>query len=212
MSVYLHGVGHFHPPNEITNRFLEELDIGTTDAWITERVGIQSRRTVMSLDYIRQTRNVDPRASVEARTMDQAVARYRSWFAADEDVPTVPIVDDNAVMFGYHYRSDGPPFEDPVRPSGLPGTRAPYRQLAYQMSTVDLIGRDFVLLGNESWRAAATRISVEAGLALRSVAAPDDDGAMLIRPDGFVAWHASADGDPVDVLGKVIAEAGLSRS
>jgi 3-oxoacyl-[acyl-carrier-protein] synthase-3 len=71
VSVYLHGVGHFHPPNEITNRFLEELDIGTTDAWITERVGIRSRRTVMSLDYIRQTRNADPRASVEARTMDQ---------------------------------------------------------------------------------------------------------------------------------------------
>jgi 3-oxoacyl-[acyl-carrier-protein] synthase III len=72
VSVYLHGVGHFHPPNEITNRFLEDLDIGTTDAWITERVGIRSRRTVMSLDYIRQTKNVDARASVEARTIDQA--------------------------------------------------------------------------------------------------------------------------------------------
>lgn len=72
MSVYLHGVGHCHPPNEITNRFLEDLDIGTTDAWIIERVGIRSRRTVMSLDYIRQTKNVDARASVEARTMDQA--------------------------------------------------------------------------------------------------------------------------------------------
>jgi 3-oxoacyl-[acyl-carrier-protein] synthase III len=72
VSVYLHGLGHSHPPTEITNQFLEGLDIGTTDAWITERVGIRSRRTVLSLDYIKHTKNADPRASVEARTCDQA--------------------------------------------------------------------------------------------------------------------------------------------
>jgi 3-oxoacyl-[acyl-carrier-protein] synthase-3 len=71
VSVYLHGLGHSHPATEITNKFLEDLDIGTTDAWITERVGIRSRRTVLSLDYIRHTKNADPRASVEARTCDQ---------------------------------------------------------------------------------------------------------------------------------------------
>ena len=27
MPLYLHGLGHFHPENVITNRFLEELDI-----------------------------------------------------------------------------------------------------------------------------------------------------------------------------------------
>jgi 3-oxoacyl-[acyl-carrier-protein] synthase-3 len=72
VSVYLHGLGHCHPATEITNQFLEDLDIGTTDTWITERVGIHSRRTVLTLDYIRQTKNVDPRASVEARSCDQA--------------------------------------------------------------------------------------------------------------------------------------------
>jgi 3-oxoacyl-[acyl-carrier-protein] synthase III len=71
VSVYLHGLGHCHPATEITNQFLEDLDIGTTDAWITERVGIHSRRTVLTLDYIRQTKNADPRASVEARSCDQ---------------------------------------------------------------------------------------------------------------------------------------------
>ncbi len=50
MSLFLHGVGHFHPENEITNRFLEELDIGTDEQWIMDRVGIRSRRTVLSLD------------------------------------------------------------------------------------------------------------------------------------------------------------------
>ncbi len=78
MSVYLHGLGHCHPATEITNQFLEELDIGTTDTWITERVGIRSRRTVLSLDYIRHTKNSDPRASVEARTCDQAELAARA--------------------------------------------------------------------------------------------------------------------------------------
>ena len=72
MTVWLHGLGHFHPPNEITNRFLEELDIGTTDAWIMERVGIRSRRTCLDLDYVRGTRNQDVRAAAEACELRQA--------------------------------------------------------------------------------------------------------------------------------------------
>ncbi len=64
--IYLHGLGHFYPENVITNRFLEELDIGTSDDWILERVGIRTRRTVLPLDYIRETKNRDPRAALEA--------------------------------------------------------------------------------------------------------------------------------------------------
>jgi len=66
VTLYLHGLGHFQPDNEITNRFLEELDIGTNDEWIMERVGIRSRRTTLPLDYIRTTKNVEPRAALEA--------------------------------------------------------------------------------------------------------------------------------------------------
>ena len=69
MTLWLHGLGHAHPENEITNRFLEELDIGTDDAWIMERVGIRSRRTLMDLDYIRETRNRDLRAAPAASVM-----------------------------------------------------------------------------------------------------------------------------------------------
>jgi 3-oxoacyl-[acyl-carrier-protein] synthase-3 len=64
--LYLHGVGHFHPENVIDNRFLEDLDIGTSDSWILERVGIRERRTVLPLDYIRRTRNADVRGAYEA--------------------------------------------------------------------------------------------------------------------------------------------------
>jgi 3-oxoacyl-[acyl-carrier-protein] synthase-3 len=78
--LYLHGIGHFHPENVITNRFLEELGIGTDEAWILERVGIRERRTVLSLDYIRQTKNHDPRAAHEAslyRNAETAAAAAR---------------------------------------------------------------------------------------------------------------------------------------
>jgi 3-oxoacyl-[acyl-carrier-protein] synthase-3 len=78
--LYLHGIGHFHPENVITNRFLEELEIGTDEAWILERVGIRERRTVLSLDYIRRTKNRDPRAAYEAslyRNAETAAAAAR---------------------------------------------------------------------------------------------------------------------------------------
>jgi 3-oxoacyl-[acyl-carrier-protein] synthase-3 len=64
--LFLHGVGHFHPENVIDNAFLESLDIGTSDEWILERVGIRARRTVLPLDYIKKTRNADVRAGQEA--------------------------------------------------------------------------------------------------------------------------------------------------
>ncbi len=57
--LYIHGVGHFHPENIIDNQFLEELNIETNDQWITERVGIKARRTVLDLDYIKATYNKD---------------------------------------------------------------------------------------------------------------------------------------------------------
>lgn len=70
--VYLHGLGHFHPENVISNKFLEELDIGTNEEWIIERVGILERRTVLPLDYIRSTRNQDQRAAFEAAEYNNA--------------------------------------------------------------------------------------------------------------------------------------------
>jgi 3-oxoacyl-[acyl-carrier-protein] synthase-3 len=66
LTIYVHGFGHWHPESEITNQFLEELDIGTTDEWIMERVGIRSRRTILPLDYIKTTQNRDVREGLEA--------------------------------------------------------------------------------------------------------------------------------------------------
>jgi 3-oxoacyl-[acyl-carrier-protein] synthase III len=59
-KLFVHGMGHFHPENIIDNAFLESLDIGTSDQWIMERVGIKRRHTVLPLGYIRETRNRNP--------------------------------------------------------------------------------------------------------------------------------------------------------
>ena len=64
--LHLLGLGHFHPENVLDNTFFESLDIGTIEEWILTRVGIHTRRTVLPLDYLRQTKNADPRAAEEA--------------------------------------------------------------------------------------------------------------------------------------------------
>jgi 3-oxoacyl-[acyl-carrier-protein] synthase-3 len=70
--MYIHGLGHFHPANEIDNAFLDDLDIGVDTAWIMDRVGIESRRTVLSLEYIKATRNADPREAAGASRYSHA--------------------------------------------------------------------------------------------------------------------------------------------
>ena len=77
-NLHILGLGHFHPDTVLNNRFLEDLDIGTTDAWILERVGIKTRRTVLPLDYIRETRNADPRAARDAALYTNAETGARA--------------------------------------------------------------------------------------------------------------------------------------
>ncbi len=72
--LYLHGLGHFHPENIIDNRFISELDIGSDEQWIMERVGIEERRTSLPLEYIRTTKNRNPEAASEASTHSRGQA------------------------------------------------------------------------------------------------------------------------------------------
>jgi 3-oxoacyl-[acyl-carrier-protein] synthase-3 len=70
--IYLHGLGHFHPPTVIDNAFLTGLNIGTDEAWILERVGIRTRRTVLPLEYLTATQNADPLQSHAVSTHTNA--------------------------------------------------------------------------------------------------------------------------------------------
>jgi 2-polyprenyl-6-methoxyphenol hydroxylase-like FAD-dependent oxidoreductase len=134
---------------------------------------------------------------------------------------------------------DGHVFENPFEPSGRPGTRAPHVALTRAgapISPLDLFGRDFVLLtgpAGDEWCAAAR--AVASHLALRVDAyrigdggdLTDDggrftevygigaDGAVLVRPDGFIAWRAEAahgEGERMlaDTLALVLARPALT--
>lgn len=71
--MFLHALGHFHPETLITNEFLErELGLNTNGSWILDRVGIATRHTVLPLDYLRETKNRDPRAALEAAQYSNA--------------------------------------------------------------------------------------------------------------------------------------------
>ena len=83
---------------------------------------------------------------------------------------------------------------EPGEPSGRPGTRAPHVALDGG-STLDLFGRGFVVLSpSDVWCRAAEAAS----LAAHRIEAPafaeaygtGTEGAVLVRPDGFIAWRA----------------------
>ena len=117
--------------------------------------------------------------------------------------------------------------------SGRPGSRAPHFTIerdGKRLSTLDLVGCEFVLLtgSDGGWREAARRIASHASSALRcyrfgaggNLGDPDDrgpdafgvdaNGAVLVRPDGFVAWR-SREGiaEPEQRLGEVLRQLGL---
>lgn len=62
------GMGYAHPAGVITNEFLEKLEVGTTAQWITEKIGIQNRRTSLPIEYISKTRNQRPHDAIGVAT------------------------------------------------------------------------------------------------------------------------------------------------
>ena len=105
-------------------------------------------------------------------------------------------------------------WEDPREPPGRPGFRAPHVPVTVdgvEQSTLDLFGRNFVVLAGsdgESWCAGGRAAGVSFGVPVQAYRTGADvtdaaggietsygigaAGAVLVRPDGFVAWRASA--------------------
>src|SRR4051812_36707926 len=118
--------------------------------------------------------------------------------------------------------SPPPVIADPVTqyvPSARPGSRAPHVWLerhGERVSTIDLFGTRFVLLtgpNGRAWVEAASRLgspdrpeliahAIGAGGELadpegrwREVYGVEPDGAILVRPDGYVGWRSRAGAD-----------------
>jgi len=127
--------------------------------------------------------------------------------------------------------SDAPPL-DPIayEPSATPGGRAPHmwvQREGTRISTLDLFDRSYVLLtppGGGQWAAVSRRLASELslpletyvigaegdlvadGVAFSALYGVSDSGAVLVRPDGHVAWRVTTlPEDPaaalVDALG-----------
>jgi 2-polyprenyl-6-methoxyphenol hydroxylase-like FAD-dependent oxidoreductase len=138
-----------------------------------------------------------------------------------------------SVAAGYRYRSiavlnevldDGKPAENPLRPSGRPGTRLAHiaaMRDGREISTLDCVGGGFMLfagLEGAAWTEAARRLKLSAlrfGADLVGDASAfldrtgiGADGALLVRPDGFIAWRAKrATFDPISALEDALARA-----
>ncbi|WP_216216267.1 FAD-dependent monooxygenase [Amycolatopsis aidingensis] len=156
----------------------------------------------------------------------------------------VELIDTTSLQFGYCYPPMTAPVADPRNPSGRPGTRAPHlwlRRNGEQVSTVDLWAEGLVLLagpGGAAWMEAAGTLADRDRLPLSAyrvlsggeprgehVLADIDGrwassfgvgeaGAVLIRPDGFIAWREPRDPGPhaatalADALRQTLGTAG----
>ncbi len=66
--IHIVGMGFAYPDEKISNQFLEDLGTGASATWISDKIGIETRRSSLPLEYIAETRNSDPRAAVDACT------------------------------------------------------------------------------------------------------------------------------------------------
>lgn len=125
---------------------------------------------------------------------------------------------------------DGLWTDDTLRPSGKPGARLAHVSLIRDgapISTQDLVGTGFVLLAGpcgSAWMQAAEAITRRSSIPLTAFQIGVDlidesdrflartgirsEGALLARPDGFIAWRSvSADVDPLATLSLALERA-----
>ena len=152
-------------------------------------------------------------------------------------LPRPEFLNEQGLVFGPRYVSsavipDGTAPPSPADPiteyiaSAHPGCRAPHVWLSRggeKISTIDLFGQRFVLLAGPSglpWREAANRqsqLSLTTYIVGEDVEDSDgqwvgaygveDDGAVLVRPDGYVAWRmARLTTDPAGALATALEQ------
>jgi putative polyketide hydroxylase len=153
------------------------------------------------------------RAPVAWMTLQQTMSmmQERTGEGAEQDDSTAYAT----AVFGYRYGQGAP--VPPQQLCAEPGTRAPHyllRRDGAQTTTLDLYGRRIVVLAGQSgqdWVEAAQKLAVRNGISIDAYRVGGDiedpagrfaaahgigpDGAVLVRPDGFVAWRSPVAAD-----------------
>jgi len=184
------------------------------------------------------------RRPVGELTVEQAFTRYVTRVAPYLGTEGAqPLVDDFSMEIGYRYNSPAvalepgshPLHEHPRQARGRPGGRAPHVFLdrgGTRVSTLDLFGRNFVLLAGpdgRAWHAAALAAAGELGVPLEAhvvggadLAGAGDSfleaygispsGAVVVRPDGFVGWRGVEAADAPEAILRQALQSLLCRS
>ncbi|HLH32899.1 MAG TPA: FAD-dependent monooxygenase [Terriglobia bacterium] len=139
------------------------------------------------------------RRPVAQFTVEQAYSRYVTRTAPYLGTQGIqPVENDLNIELGYCY--EGALHENPRDSKGRPGSRAPHHWIernGERISTLDLFGKNWVwLAGPEgaSWKAQAgsADFHVIADKGFCDAYGIGPSGAVLVRPDGFVARKIAA--------------------
>jgi 2-polyprenyl-6-methoxyphenol hydroxylase-like FAD-dependent oxidoreductase len=161
----------------------------------------------------------------------------RPDYAADApaDAKNEPILGDDAIEFGELHRSTAvlgagpelPAARHPGEWKGQPGTRAPHfpiRVAGRAASFLDLLQRGWLLVAMDSgWSSAAKAcaaaidiavvgidFSVEGAGDVASLLGIGAQGAVLVRPDGIIAWRATGLGSTPELATALAQVASLA--
>lgn len=81
-KVYINGFGHFHPEHVLDNSFFDTLNIESDAAWIADRTGIQSRRSVLNPEIIqalREQKTTLRELRQEQRVLPLSALAFEAW-------------------------------------------------------------------------------------------------------------------------------------
>jgi len=140
------------------------------------------------------------RRPLDELTVRQAYTRYATRVVPERGSDGVdPVVPDIELEIGTVVRSsavigdgddDGALHLDPALTRGRPGTRAPHLALPDGRSTLDLFGHEFVLVHGPAAHAPPGIAACRLDAGALEVYGIEAAGAVLVRPDGIVAWRA----------------------
>lgn len=166
---------------------------------------------------VQNTRNAGA-ALLNKNVDDEANAKLRKWTPAALDLGQV--YEGSPGIF-----PDGSPFVElgsAYRPSGRPGGRMPHMDIKKpgqeesSLSTLDLVDGQFTLLttpAGSAWASAAAGVSKDLSVPLsayrlgsdllendvgefQKLFGVADTGAILVRPDGHIAWRCAENTRP----------------